>query len=49
MNVINFTPQSAFLGGIIIGLAVILFFVGNQQLKYHPIADQLMYRQFGLV
>ena len=32
MNVINFTPQSAFLGGIIIGLAVILFFVGNGRL-----------------
>jgi len=28
MNVINFTPFSAFAGGIIIGLAVILFFVG---------------------
>jgi len=32
MNVINFTPQSAFIGGIIIGLAVILFFVGNGRL-----------------
>ena len=32
MNVINFTPLSAFLGGIIIGLAVILFFVGNGRL-----------------
>jgi len=32
MNIINFTPQSAFLGGIIIGLAVILFFVGNGRL-----------------
>ena len=32
MNVINFTPQSAFVGGIIIGLAVILFFVGNGRL-----------------
>ena len=32
MNIINFTPQSAFFGGIIIGLAVILFFVGNGRL-----------------
>jgi len=32
MNVINFTPLSAFVGGIIIGLAVILFFVGNGRL-----------------
>ena len=32
MNIINFTPQSAFVGGIIIGVAVILFFVGNGRL-----------------
>jgi len=32
MNIANFTPQSAFLGGIIIGLAVILFFVANGRL-----------------
>ena len=32
MNIINFTPQSAFVGGIIIGMAVILFFVGNGRL-----------------
>jgi hypothetical protein len=32
MNIINFTPQSAFLGGIIIGLAVIIFFIGNGRL-----------------
>ena len=32
MNVINFTPFSAFVGGIIIGLAVILSFVGNGRL-----------------
>ena len=32
MNIINFTPFSAFVGGIIIGLAVILFFVGNGRL-----------------
>ena len=27
MNIVNFTPQSAFLGGIIIGFAVIIFFI----------------------
>ena len=32
MNIINFTPLSAFVGGIIIGLAVILFFIGNGRL-----------------
>jgi len=32
MNIINFTPLSAFIGGIIIGLAVILFFIGNGRL-----------------
>ena len=32
MNIINFTPISAFAGGLIIGLAVILFFVGNGRL-----------------
>ena len=32
MNIINFTPQSAFLGGIIIGFAVIIFFIGNGRL-----------------
>ena len=32
MNIINFTPQSAFVGGIIIGLAVVLFFVSNGRL-----------------
>jgi len=32
MNIVNFTPQSAFLGGTIIGLAVILFFAGNGRL-----------------
>ena len=32
MNIINFTPLSAFVGGLIIGLAVILFFVGNGRL-----------------
>ena len=32
MNIVNFTPQSSFLGGIIIGLAVIIFFIGNGRL-----------------
>ena len=32
MNIINFTPLSAFIGGVIIGLAVILFFIGNGRL-----------------
>ena len=32
MNIINFTPLSALAGGIIIGLAVILFFIGNGRL-----------------
>ena len=32
MTVINFTPLSAFLGGLIIGLAVIIFFIGNGRL-----------------
>jgi len=32
MNIVNFTPQSAFAGGIIIGLAVIIFFIGNGRL-----------------
>ena len=32
MNIVNFTPQSAFLGGVIIGLAVIIFFIGNGRL-----------------
>ena len=32
MNIVNFTPQSAFIGGIIIGFAVIVFFIGNGRL-----------------
>ena len=32
MDIVNFTPQSAFVGGMIIGLAVIIFFVGNGRL-----------------
>ena len=32
MNIVNFTPQSASAGGIIIGFAVIVFFIGNGRL-----------------
>ena len=32
MNIVNFTPFSAFTGGSIIGLAVVLFFIGNGRL-----------------
>jgi len=32
MNVVNFTPVSSFTGGLMIGLAVILFFVLNGRL-----------------
>ena len=32
MNIVNFTPVSAFLGGALIGLAVVLFFVFNGRL-----------------
>ena len=33
MNIVNFTAQSAFVGGIIIGFAVIVFFIGNGRLS----------------
>ena len=29
MNIVNFTPFSSFAGGLIIGIAVVLFFIGN--------------------
>ena len=32
MNIVNFTPISAFVGGAIIGLAVVLFFIVNGRL-----------------
>ena len=32
MNIVNFTPFAAFTGGVIIGLAVVLFFIGNGSL-----------------
>ena len=43
MNIINFTPLSAFAGGIIIGLAVVVFFVGNGRLAgVSSITDNLL-------
>ena len=32
MNIVNFTPMPAFVGGVIIGLAVVVFFIGNGRL-----------------
>ena len=32
MNIVNFTPISAFTGGLIIGLAVVIFFLLNGRL-----------------
>ena len=32
MNIVNFTPFSAFVGGAIIGFAVVLFFIGSGRL-----------------
>ena len=32
MNIVNFTPLSAFIGGAIIGFAVVLFFIGSGRL-----------------
>ena len=32
MNIVNFTPFPAFVGGVIIGFAVVLFFIGNGRL-----------------
>ena len=44
MNIINFTPIPAFLGGILIGLAVIIFLVGNGRLAgISGIVDNLFF------
>ena len=44
MNIINFTPIPAFVGGIIIGLAVIIFLVGNGRLAgISGIVDNLFF------
>jgi len=32
MNIINFTPLPAFIGGTVIGLAVVVFYLGNGRL-----------------
>ena len=32
MNIVNFTPLPAFIGGTVIGLAVVLFYLGNGRL-----------------
>tara|TARA_B110000116_G_C16540839_1_gene448603 strand:+ start:246 stop:665 length:420 start_codon:yes stop_codon:yes gene_type:complete len=44
LNIINFTPVPAFLGGILIGLAVIIFLVGNGRLAgISGIVDNLFF------
>ena len=44
MNIINFTPIPAFLGGILIGIAVIIFLVGNGRLAgISGIVDNLFF------
>ncbi len=32
MNIVNFTPMPAFVGGVIIGLAVVVLYIGNGRL-----------------
>jgi len=44
MSIINFTPISAFVGGILIGLAVIIFLVGNGRIAgISGIVDNLFF------
>ena len=44
MNIINFTPIPAFAGGILIGLAVIIFLIGNGRLAgISGIVDNLFF------
>jgi len=44
LNIINFTPIPAFLGGILIGIAVIIFLVGNGRLAgISGIVDNLFF------
>jgi len=44
MNIINFTPIPAFVGGVLIGLAVIIFLVGNGRLAgISRIVDNLFF------
>ena len=48
MNIINFTPLSAFAGGIIIGLAVVIFFIGNGRLAgISSITDNILTSKQG--
>ena len=35
MNIVNFTPISALLGGSLIGLAVVIFFVRQEKLDLY--------------
>ena len=35
MNIINFTPVTATIGGMIIGLAVVIFFLFNGRLSWY--------------
>ena len=39
MNIVNFTPFAAFTGGAIIGLAVVLFFIGKVAVRDHFCVD----------
>ena len=44
MNIINFTPIPAFVGGMLIGLAVIIFLVGNGRIAgISGIVDNLFF------
>ena len=43
MNIVNFTPFSAFVGGAIIGFAVVLFFIGNGRLAGVWYSEQFSY------
>ena len=44
MNIINFTPIPAFVGGMIIGLAIIIFLVGNGRIAgISGIVDNLFF------
>ena len=44
MNIINFTPIPAFVGGILIGLAVIIFLIGNGRIAgISGIVDNLFF------
>ena len=48
MNIINFTPLSAFAGGIIIGLAVVIFFISNGRLAgISSITDNILTSKQG--